>query len=90
MLGQTQGNLSLSPRGGLSNVFGRYDPMTADKGLAISNGREPFLLWHRQHQVDYRLSEHARREIERRSIPLALLEAVLGKPQTMSCQKEES
>ena len=52
----------------------------ADKGLAISNGREPFLLWYGQHQVDYRLSEHARREIERRSIPLALLEAVLGNP----------
>ncbi len=30
--------------------------------------------------MKYRLSEHARQEIERRRIPLALLEAVLEKP----------
>ncbi|PYV21778.1 MAG: hypothetical protein DMG24_18635 [Acidobacteria bacterium] len=30
--------------------------------------------------MKYRLSEHARQEIERRGIPLALLETVLEKP----------
>jgi len=42
-LGQAQGNLGLSPRGGFSNVIGRYEfNGRLTKGLAISNGREPF------------------------------------------------
>jgi hypothetical protein len=47
-LGQTQGNLGLSPRGGLPNLLGRTIQFPPHRGLAISNGREPFLLSSRQ------------------------------------------
>ena len=37
--------------------------------------------------MKYRLSDHARKELARRSIPLAQLEAVLNNPQQVISQK---
>jgi hypothetical protein len=46
-------------------------------GLAL---RGPVLRLDRKIPMKYKLSGHARQEIERRKIPLTLLEAVLEKP----------